>query len=174
MNLGQHTSLIVVLVLFLYVFVFSWFWKKKGGGCGWWSKIFDSLFTSKFISFFVLKKEEQVYVCGDFSALFACNIKDGVTLAIWMTPFSQQDDLNDILLGLVMVLIVLNWLDFYFSVIVVVFMGFKWRVIDNGRTILLMSLLSIIVQVILVVAVIDSRLRSVWLVIFVVVVLSFK
>ena len=192
MILGQRDSLIVVLVQILFFFLLLFFFfffifcvfvilKEKGGRV--WvdvQKIFDFLFTSKFISFFVLKKEEQVYVCGDFSVLFACNIKDGVTLAICHTALLkmnwQNHNLNDILLGLVVVLVVMISFLVY-VVIVAVVMGLPWGVRDM-RNLLIVPILSIIVQVnlvvVVVVAVMSSQLRIVWLVIFVIVVLSFK
>ena len=67
--------------------------------------------------------------------------------------------MNDILLGLVVVLFVLISLLFSFLVIVAVFMGFFWGEKDI-RTILIMSILSIIVQVdVVAVVLIVSRLR---------------
>ena len=167
--LGQLDSLIVVLVQILFFFssflfcfcVFIRF-ERRRGGCGLMFKIFDFLsIQNSFLSFlFVLKKEEQVYVCGDFSAPFAWNFKDGVTYPVCYTALlSLNLNLSNILLGLVVVLTVMKQFVCFLSVVVAVFVVFLQELQDIGEVV---TILSIIVQVnLVVVAVMVSQLRIV-------------
>ena len=100
------------------------------------SSMLDESSCKSFFLFVCFQKEEQVCVCGDFSAPLAWKLKDGVTHAICRRtavflkiPSQWQNlNLNDILLGLVVVLIVLILFVLYVSVIVSVFMGLQWEV----------------------------------------------